>query len=618
MKRSILLLGIALLTSALIPTVRSQTETENNDLPDNNTVTNVPPIKIPKPDVTKFPTAEGSWATIGKSGIPGVHLALISPTKMMIINRVDTPSPLLPGSTSPFTSLYDLTTNQFDLIPFLRGQPGCATGVFLTNGTLVTTGGKIGGLTGTGEWVRSFTYNTTLGLYNRWYESYSTFTSYRWYSSAALMPDGTILFIGGSLNATININLTNPTYEFLPNNNPNNQPTPFPFLVENAPWVLYPAVHVVPDGNVWIFVNQASQIWNPYTNTVVKTMPKIPGSPRTYPLTGNTIMLPLKSQDGWAPEFMVCGGTVSLKKDSTADPTCGRIRPFDDNPTWEMDTMPFSRLMPDSLVLPTGEILLINGAQMGFAGYGTTSMLQDVHAQDPVYNPVLYNPLAPLGSRFSVLPPSALPRMYHSTAYLLPDGRVFVAGSSSNDPLCDVQGPTCTFPTLFDIEAFSPPYMLLNASQPVVTTTESPLVVNYNQKYQVVVSGLTDYSNMTARLINTGFTTHSSHFDQRTIELDIEVTSKDSTSSYLSFTTPPNSSVVPPAPMFYLYVVSSAGKPSVGVQVSFDPNPNPTIPVTPNPNVTAPAAKSAAATNSQIPLLLSFVGMLVAAKAANF
>jgi len=614
MKLSPTLCGITILAFAFafIPAVRTQTETENNDIPNNQTTLpqNLPPI--PRPDPSKFSTAGGTWEVIGKSGIPAVHLALLSPTKMMIINRVDTPSSFLPGGTSPFTSLYDLTTNQFDLIPFLRGQPGCATGVFLTNGTLVTTGGKIGGQAGAGEWVRSFTYNTTLGLYNRWYESFSTFTSYRWYSSAALMPDGTVLFVGGSLNATIVYNNTNPTYEFLPNKNPNNQPTPFPFLVQNAPWVLYPAVHVVPDGNVFIFVNQAAQIWDPYTNTVIKPLPNIPGSPRTYPLTGNTIMLPLKSQDGWAPEFMVCGGSVSLSKVSTADPTCGRIRPYDNNPQWAMETMPYSRLMPDSLVLPTGDILLINGAQTGFAGYGVTSTLADIHARDPVLNPVLYNPLAPAGSRFTILPATTIPRMYHSTAYLLPDGRVFVAGSSSNDPICVTESPTCTYPTMFDIEAFSPPYMLLNDSQPVITPPSLPLYVDYGKKYQVIVSGLSDFSNMTARLINTGFTTHSSHFDQRTVNLDIEIPPKDSNSSYLTFTTPPNSSVVPPSPMFYLYVVSSAGKPSTGVQVSFNPNP----PAAPIPNPSFPVTTSSA-TNTQISLLISLVGMMVALVAAN-
>lgn len=46
----------------------------------------------------------------------------------------------------------------------------------------------------------------------------------------------------------------------------------------------------------------------------------------------------------------------------------------------------------------------------------------------------MYDPDAPLGSRFSVdgLSASTVPRLYHSSATLLPDGSVFVSGSNPN------------------------------------------------------------------------------------------------------------------------------------------------------------------------------------------
>src|SRR4051812_12505366 len=44
-----------------------------------------------------------------------------------------------------------------------------------------------------------------------------------------------------------------------------------------------------------------------------------------------------------------------------------------------------------------------------------------------------------INQTFFPLPP-------HPKAYLLPDGRVFVAGSSSNDPVCVTQSVNCTFP----------------------------------------------------------------------------------------------------------------------------------------------------------------------------
>lgn len=51
-----------------------------------------------------------------------------------------------------------------------------------------------------------------------------------------------------------------------------------------------------------------------------------------------------------------------------------------------------------------------------------------------MYQPLIYDPELPAGSRFvsKGLSPSLIPRMYHSVATLLPDGSVFVSGSNPN------------------------------------------------------------------------------------------------------------------------------------------------------------------------------------------
>lgn len=51
-------------------------------------------------------------------------------------------------------------------------------------------------------------------------------------------------------------------------------------------------------------------------------------------------------------------------------------------------------------------------------------------ADDPILQPVIYNPTAVSGSRFTTLPGSSISRLYHSTAILLPSGEVLVAGSN--------------------------------------------------------------------------------------------------------------------------------------------------------------------------------------------
>ncbi|KAA8540745.1 hypothetical protein F0562_024336 [Nyssa sinensis] len=126
-------------------------------------------------------------------------------------------------------------------------------------------------------------------------------------------------------------------------------------------------------------------------------------------------------------EVMVCGGAASgayraanqgrfLKGLSS----CGRMVITGTRHNWKMENMPGPRLLNDMLILPTGHILIINGAKNGCAGYG--------NAASPSLQPYLYKPKKILGRRFSVLKSTKIARMYHSSAILLPDGRVLVAG----------------------------------------------------------------------------------------------------------------------------------------------------------------------------------------------
>ena len=63
----------------------------------------------------------------------------------------------------------------------------------------------------------------------------------------------------------------------------------------------------------------------------------------------------------------------------------------------------------------------------GTAGYGddNSSAIGHSYATEPLLTPILYDPVAPAGQRWSRdgLGASTVPRMYHSTATLLVDGR---------------------------------------------------------------------------------------------------------------------------------------------------------------------------------------------------
>lgn len=72
------------------------------------------------------------------------------------------------------------------------------------------------------------------------------------------------------------------------------------------------------------------------------------------------------------------------------------------------------------LVLTPRTCFSVPLSQLGVAGYGSGFV--------PVLDAQLYDPDLPLGSRFSYIASSVIPRQYHSTQALVSDGRVLIAG----------------------------------------------------------------------------------------------------------------------------------------------------------------------------------------------
>lgn len=98
---------------------------------------------------------------------------------------------------------------------------------------------------------------------------------------------------------------------------------------------------------------------------------------------------------------------------------------------WTMETMGARRVMGDAVLLPNGLVVVLNGAMNGVAGDSSTGGSSKAHF--PQFWPVLYDPAAPNGTRFTRMARSPIARMYHSTAALTPDGTVLVAGCDRCD-----------------------------------------------------------------------------------------------------------------------------------------------------------------------------------------
>ncbi|ONK79984.1 uncharacterized protein A4U43_C01F12520 [Asparagus officinalis] len=217
-------------------------------------------------------------------------------------------------------------------------------------------------------------------------------------------------------------------------------------------------------------------------------------------------------------EVLVCGGAPKgsysyAQTNATyfgALSTCGRIRITDQSPSWSIETMPMARVMGDMLLLPTGHVIIVNGAGAGSAGWE--------NAREPVLSPVIYNADGLVGDRFKVQSPSKIPRLYHSSAAVLRDGRVLVGGSN---PHANYSFVGVRYPTDLSLEAFSPEYLDSGVSnyRPQIVQSNLTLELSYGNKFEMQFKVENLSSNLKVTMLAPGFTTHSFTMNQRLLVL---------------------------------------------------------------------------------------------------
>ncbi|KAL2402950.1 hypothetical protein ABEF93_006240 [Exophiala dermatitidis] len=245
-------------------------------------------------------------------------------------------------------------------------------------------------------------------------------------------------------------------------------------------------------------------------------MPPMPGMHRTYPNTGGSVMLPLRKENLYEPEIMICGGGQMQAINSLCDASCGRIRPTSGNPNWQMTSMPQPRAMVEGVLILDGTVLWINGCQSGAQGFGL--------ATTPALEALIYDPRR---DAWTVSGQTTIARLYHSVALMLLDGTVLVAGSNPNEqPLLEDQvdrrNPSQAFPTEYRVEIYTPPYLRGdNASRRPRTVTLSTTELRMNTSF-ILEFDLQDKELLTLDVIlyAGGFVTHSLHMGQVMVYLD--------------------------------------------------------------------------------------------------
>ncbi|CAG8549769.1 4574_t:CDS:2 [Ambispora leptoticha] len=511
----------------------------------------------------------GEWKYVGRTGASAMHMVVTSPNRIVILDKAEyNPEARYPDGRTGWTTEYNLDTNEFRMLN-LETNTFCSAGAFLANGTLVETAGGQKNIRAKDGYSKIRLFSPCSDDSCDWLELEHNMDAARWYNTMISLPDGRVFNFGGSTKAAAanDVKINNPTYEFYPEAGQK----PFQFLIDTLPFNLYPVAHVLPDRNntIFIFASTKSILFDYSTGTVIKSLPDIPGFPRSYPLTGSSVMLPLTYENNYRPEILMCGGGTKARRTAKAVDSCGRLDLGIDLeggvPEWDMEDFGgLPRVMPDAIILADGTVLFVNGAGRGYAGYDK----RGIHQADlPVKNPVLYDPNKEKGSRWTVLAPSEIPRVYHSVATLVADGSVFVAGSNPNNDYND----TSDFPTEYRAERFYPPYLLTKKPRPTIISLAGteilgahPIPITYSQLLDVKISfkdiRFAATPEFTAAIIHFGFVTHSQHMSQRYVKLRVSNVRKDMTSLSSKYTitveTPPNSNIIAPGPS-YLFVLSN-------------------------------------------------------------
>ncbi|KAJ7479512.1 glyoxal oxidase N-terminus-domain-containing protein [Mycena latifolia] len=378
-----------------------------------------------------------------------------------------------------------------------------------TKGVRLYTPDGSPGVNGTNDWEENF---EELHLQRQ-----------RWYPTAAMLPNGTVMVIGGETGSNAS---PEPNVEILPTPEGGDTVIFLDWLNRTDPNNLYPFVFVLPSGNLFIVYYNEARILDAGTFDTIQTLPNLPGSVtsflagRTYPLEGAAVMFPQHAPYTDPLEVLVCGG--STPGNGFALDNCVSIQPEVENATWALERMPSPRVMPCMVTLPDGTFLILNGAVQGVAGFGL--------ATDPNLGALLYDPTMPLNQRISILNTTIVARLYHSEAILLPDGRVLVSGSDPED----------TNPEEFRIEVYVPPYLAQGLKQPSFTIVDTDWA--YGSKHSINVTlhqGTT--STMKISLIAATSSTHGNTMGSRTLFPAFRCVRNTCT-----ITAPPNAFVSPP------------------------------------------------------------------------
>lgn len=478
------------------------------------------------------PSVVGSWGPVVGWPEVSIHAAL-TPAGKVLTWQGD-------FSQGGQQYLLDPATGNYTQVPSAAADLFCAGQAVLSDGRILVVGGTS---TKGGLGIRDV---TAFDPVTETWQTLAPMNHPRWYPTATTLADGRVLVTSGS-NASLTDLVTIPEV-YSPTTN---SWTDLTGANRSIPY--YPFMYQLPDGRVLqagaseqatstLALNVSTQQWTTVDSRVLDG-----GSIANY-APGKFIKAGSASDGGFTGQSTNTAYILDMNAPS---------------PAWQATApMAFPRSFVNLTNLPDGSVLATGG--------GTDKSGQDV--TKAVMQAEVWQPAA---GTWNSMAPMSVPRLYHSVAVLLPDGRVFVSGSGGDDGVTDQRS----------YQIYSPPY-LFKGPRPTISSV--PGSVQYGSTAFIGTPDATRIQSVS--LIKTGSVTHA--FDENARALNLNFSQ---TSGGLNVQMPDNGNYAPPG-YYLLSIVDGNGVPSTAGMVRL---PAPGQDTTPP---TAPAGLAASASAGQIAL----------------
>jgi len=406
--------------------------------------------------------------------------------------------------------VWNTTTGAFTAVPNNLTNMFCSGHCQLADGRIIVAGGHIAGHVGLRD---TNLFNPT----TRSWTKVAPMSVGRWYPTTTTLADGRVLVISGEIDC-------NGCFAPIPEVYDPQTDVWTQLTSASNSFPYYPHMFVLPDGRVLAAATAEEPIVSQVLDIGTQTWSIVDPNPVDG---GSSVM--------YAPGKIMKSGR-SVDPDQPIIPSTATTYVLDLNQAtraWrETGAMAFPRAYHTLTLLPDGTVLATGG--------GPTT--DAIGVGDAILAAELWSPVT---ETWTTLASMQKPRLYHSTALLLPDARVLVAGGGRFNGVNESTDQLSS-------ETYSPPYLFKG---PRPTITSAPATATYGGNIAVQTPDAASIGSVS--LIRLGSVTHAFNESQHIVQLPFTAASGG-----LNVQAPANSNLAPPG-YYMLFILNTNGVPSV-------------------------------------------------------